>query len=1083
MKNSLILILALFCTFTLPSFAEEDEKDKSPMNESTFAGLEWRNIGPALASGRIGDIAVHPDDPDLFYVAVASGHVWKTTNHGVTFQPVFDGQGSYSIGCVTIDPNNSHIVWVGTGENNSQRSVSYGDGVYKSTDAGKSWKMAGLENSEHIGKIIVHPENSNVVYVAAQGPLWGPGGDRGLYKTTDGGKTWEKSLYISENTGVSDIVMDPRDPDVIYATSYQRRRHVWTLINGGPESGIHKTTDGGENWEELKSGIPSVDKGRIGLAISPVNPDYIYAILEAQEGQSGFFRTTDRGASWEKRSDYVAASPQYYMEIVCDPKDIDKVYSLDTYSRYTLDGGKTWERLSLKERHVDDHALWVDPENTDHLIIGGDGGIYETYDLETWRFYTNLPVTQFYRIGVDNTEPFYHVYGGTQDNATIGGPVRTINAYGLMNQDFYFTKGGDGFQTRVDPVNPDIVYSQAQYGSLVRFDRKNGERTDIQPMPEKGEELRWNWDSPLVLSPHSPTRLYFAANKLFRSDNRGNSWKKISGDLTRNIDRNQLEVMGKIWPPEAVSKNASTSLYGTIVALAESPLKENLLYAGTDDGLIQITEDAGENWTKISKFTAVPETTYVSDIFASQHDENVVYATFNNHKMADFKPYVLKSTDKGNSWISISSNLPENGPALTFYEDHVDPNLLFVGTEYGLYFSNNGGEKWIKLKGGIPKAIAIKDMEIQKRENDLALASFGRGFYIMDDYTPLRHADEELLEQDAHIFPVKDALIYIPNTSKGRRALGEDFYRAENPFGAYFTYYLKEAPKTLKEKRKEREKELREEGKIPPYTSFEELRKEDLEEKPYLVFQIEDGFGNKVRRLKAPAKKGIHRLNWDLDYPALFPVDEKTKVNKASAYPVMPGDYKITMYMKDNGEMTKLAGPEPFKCKVLENSTLPPRDRQELVDFQQKMQKLGGAVYAADEFRKDITKRLAMIEKAILIAAEVDNGLLKKVRELSLDLADIAATIHGNESIAKRSGSQPPSIMDRLNRIVWYMWSNSSEPTETNKEQYRIIGEMFIPVLEGLRRISETEIPAIEDQLRRSNAPWTPGRLPDWKAE
>ena len=493
---------------------------------------------------------------------------------------------------------------MGSGENNSQRSVGYGDGVYRSSDGGKNWENVGLKTSEHIAKIIVDPRDSKIIYAASQGPLWSAGGERGLYKSTDWGNTWKQILKISEHTGVTDIVIDPRNPDVIYAASYQRRRHVFTLINGGPESAIYKSTDGGENWDKLKSGLPSVDMGRIGLAISPVNPDYVYAIIEAANDKGGFFRSTNRGATWEKQNSMIARSPQYYMEIFCDPINVDKVYSLDTWTKVTTDGGKTFNRLGNKHRHVDDHALWINPNNTNHILIGGDGGIYETFDgAENWHFKNNLPVTQYYKVATDNSEPFYYVYGGTQDNNTHGGPSRTVKANGIMNSDWFVTLGGDGFETQIDPLDPNTVYSQYQYGGLVRYDRKSGERISIIPVEGKGEEAyRFNWDSPLLISPHKNTRLYFCANKVFKSEDRGNSWEIISTDLTRQLDRNKIPVMGKIWSVDAVSKNASTSQYGNIVAFTESHVKEGLLYAGTDDGLIQVSKDGGKSWKKYQSF-------------------------------------------------------------------------------------------------------------------------------------------------------------------------------------------------------------------------------------------------------------------------------------------------------------------------------------------------------------------------------------------------------------------------------------------------------------------------------------------------
>ena len=638
------ITLFVFLSIVSLSFAQKEKKDgaKDSLNSSTFSGLKLRNIGPAFNSGRIADFAVNPNDHSEYYVATASSGIWKTNNSGTTFKPIFDKYGAYSIGCITIDPNNPYVVWTGTGENNHQRALGYGDGVYKSTDAGKTWKNMGLKDSRQIGGIVVDPRNSNIVFVAAEGSAWGPGGDRGLYKTIDGGKTWKKVLNISNNTGVNNIVFDPRNPDVMYATSEQRRRHVFTKIGGGPESKVYKSTDGGETWDKIMTGLPNVDLGGMGIAVSPANPDVIYLIVEAAEAKGGFFRSTNRGASWEKMSDHTS-SGQYFNEIYCDPKNVDKVYSTETVSQVTLDGGKTWKPVGNNARHVDDHAMWIDPDFTDHFLIGGDGGVYETFDGgKNYLFKDNLPITQFYRVVTDNTKPFYYVYGGTQDNNSMGGPSATLSRDGIVNSDWFVTNGGDGFWSAVDPENPDIVYAEAQYGNMVRYDRASGEAVDIRPEPVKDElTFKWNWDTPLFVSPHNHKRLYTAANKVFRSDDRGDSWKEISGDLTTGTDRNSWKVMGKYWSIDAVAKDKSTSLWGTIVSLVESPVKENLLYAGTDDGLIQVSEDA-KTWRKISEFPGVPQYTYVSDIEPSKFDENIVFASFDNTKRDDFTPYLLK---------------------------------------------------------------------------------------------------------------------------------------------------------------------------------------------------------------------------------------------------------------------------------------------------------------------------------------------------------------------------------------------------------------------------------------------------------
>lgn len=1079
------LLLPLFLSTILIAQNDEEEKDdKSPYKSSTFNGLKFRSLGPAITSGRISDFAVNPDNINEFYVAVASGNVWKTTNSGTTWEPIFENYGSYSIGCVTLDPNNPHVVYVGTGENNSQRSVSWGDGIYRSEDGGKSFKNIGLKNSEHIAKILIDPRDSKVIYAAAQGPLWGPGGDRGLYKSTDYGATWDSVLYISENTGVTDIVMDPRDPDVLYAASYQRRRHVWVLINGGPEGAIHKSTDGGTTWNKLKSGLPGGDIGRIGLAISPVNPDYVFAIIEAQGDKGGFYKSTNRGASWKKTNNLNTQSAQYYNEIFCDPKDIDKIYSLDTRTKVSKDGGNTFSNLGNKARHVDDHALWINPDNTDHFLIGGDGGIYETFDdAKTWLFKSNLPVTQFYRVSVDNSEPFYWVYGGTQDNNSMGVPSQTINNEGIMNSDWVPTLGGDGYEAAIDPTDPNIVYTQYQYGGLARYDKKSGEVISLKPEEGKGEEpYRWNWDTPLILSPHSHTRLYFAANKLFRSDDRGNTWTVISDDLTRQIDRNKLEVMGKVWSIDAVAKNASTSFYGNIVSLTESPLVEGLIYVGTDDGLVQVTEDGGTSWRKIDTFPGVPGTTYVSCLCASLHDPNTVYATFDNHKRADFKPYVLKSTNRGNSWQSIAGDLEEPHVAYSIIQDHEKPDLLFIGTEYGVFFTINGGSKWIQLKGDLP-TIAVRDVDIQRRENDLVLGTFGRGFYVLDNYTPLREIGGKTLDEQENIFfPVKDAWMFMKRRGTFG-SVGQSFFKADNPpFGATFTYFIKEAPKTRKKERQEKEKDLIKEDKPVYYPTWDELRMEDREEKSFLLFVISDEQGNVVRKLKESIKPGINRTTWDLRYAHTNPVKKVTDKNE-SGTPVMPGKYSAEMFMSVDGELTKIADPQRFEAKVLENTTLPAEDRAELVAFQKDFWEFNRAVEAALNSVRDLKDKTDILIYAINQAPEAPSSLMDDALRIKRETVDILQHLYRDETVAKQNEPTYPSIYDRLNEIAWGMWRTTSSPTQTQRDSYKAASEEFEPLLDRVKSLIEVDLKNLEADMERYGAPWTPGRVPGWNRD
>ncbi|MEW6511369.1 MAG: glycosyl hydrolase [Bacteroidota bacterium] len=1086
------VILALVCGLSATAQKKGPaSRDEGSLPALVLDGLKFRSIGPALTSGRIADIAVDLHDRSRYFVAVASGGVWKTTNAGTTWTPVFDKQSSYSIGCVAIDPRNPSVIWVGTGENNSQRSVSYGDGVYRSEDGGSSWENMGLKSSEHIGKILIDPRDSRVVYVAAQGPLWNPGGDRGLYKTTDGGKTWEAVLTISKNTGVTDVVMDPRNPDLLYAAAYQRRRHVWTLINGGPESAIYRSEDGGADWKKLTSGLPSEDMGRIGLTIPPTAPDIVYATIEAALGKGGLYRSTDRGASWEKRGDYVSASAQYYSEIFADPKDPDRIYSMDVYLKVSTDGGKTFKNLGEKSKHVDNHAMWIDPENTNYYLVGCDGGLYESFDRgATWNFKVNLPVTQFYRVNVDNAMPFYNVYGGTQDNFSLVGPSRNMSATGIENAHWVVTATGDGFVTQIDPEDPNIVYAESQYGGLVRYDKKSGEIMGIKPQEEKGEApLRWNWDSPLLISPHSHTRLYFAANKLFRSDDRGNTWKQVSGDLTRQIDRNKLPVMEKFWSIDAVAKNASTSFYGNITALAESPLKEGVLFVGTDDGLIQISDNGGTAWRRVESFPGVPPQTYVSRLEASRHNVKTVFAAFENHKNGDFAPYLLRSDDGGISWTSISGNLPDKGAVYALVEDHEDPSLLFAGTEFGVYVTTDGGKDWTRLTGGLP-TIAVRDIAIQRRENDLVLGTFGRGFYILDDYSPLRHLDKQMLGKPAAILPVKDALMYIesrPYGLRGKAFLGESFFAAKNPpVGATITYYMKDSLKTKKQMRQAREKELFKKGEPIPYPTAAELHAEEVEETPSLIFIIADEEGNVVRRLSEPADKGVHRVVWDLRYAAITPTKltvpaEEDPFSEGDMGPLaMPGVYAVTMAKRVNGEETLLAGPVEFTAKVLGSVSLPAVDRKALVAFQEKVADLQRAVQGASRAAGEARTRIDHLKKAVLATPAAPASVSAGLDSIERGIREIQRVLNGDRALRSKNEPDVPSITERVNGIVEDQWQSTGAPTTTQQRSYEIAADEFASRLEALRKLIETDLHAVEETLERAGAPWTPGRVPLW---
>ncbi len=1076
MKRYILLIALILFNSNL--FSQKNKKQKKePLDEISLSALKWRSIGPALTSGRISDLAVNPNNPFEYYVAVASGGVWKTSNWGVDYTPIFDNESSYSIGCITIDPNNPNTVWVGTGENNNQRSVAYGDGIYKSLDGGKSWKNMGLKNSEHIGNIIVHPENSDVVYVSVYGPLWNKGGDRGIYKTLNGGKTWDKILYVDEHTGFNEIHMDPRNSDVLYAASHQRRRHVYTYVGGGPGSGLHKSSDGGKTWKKINKGLPSVEIGRIGMDISDADPEIIYAIVEASDRKGGFYKSTDRGESWRKQSSKVT-SGNYYQEIFADPVDVDVVYVMDTYMGVTLDGGKTFKYVDEKYKHVDNHAMWINPKNNSHWLVGCDGGIYETFDKGAkWDYKKNLPVTQFYKVSVDNSAPFYNVYGGTQDNYTLGGPSRVNNNHGISNQDWFVTHGGDGFETQVDPINPNIIYSQSQYGYLVRYDKLSGEEVGIKPIARKGElAYKWNWDAPLSVSSHVPGRLYFAANKVFRSDDYGNSWEVISDDLTRKINRNSLKVYDRVLSIDAVQKNGSTSPYGTIVALSESPIDKNLIAIGTDDGLIQITEDGGENWKKIDNISGAPSQSYINSVYLSKHDVNVIYAAFNHHKYGDFKPYIFMSEDKGKSWKSISNNLPERGSVYSIEEDHQKEGLIFCGTEFGVFFSPDFGNRWKELSNGLP-TISVRDITIQGRENDLVLGTFGRGFYVLDDYSLLRAIDnKEKLEPK--IFPIRDALMWekaSPLGRSGKSFQGDNFYLAENldPV-ALISYSYDNNSESLKSKRQKAESNLINDRKDVTYPSYQQLYDETNEIKPQLVFTIKDQKDLVVKKIYKGLSEGISRFEWNLRYEEKTPASKgASQVSKGTL--VNPGEYSIKLSLLDNGILSDLVSEVYFNVVALDNTVMPAKNREDKVNFQRKVAVLQAEISEYSNKLTEIKNKIPYIYNAIKKSEQSADFALSDYSNINNKIKEIEKIFFGDSVKSKLDIQAVPTPSDRIGMIGYYQKYSTADPTITHQKSFEIAKEEFIPIKSMIEDL-KVMVKKLEEFLKANNAPYTPGR-------
>ena len=1073
MKTNTLLVFIL-CFITVGLIAQKD-KDLT-YKASQFSGLKLRNVGPAFTSGRIADIAIHPEDDNVWYVAVGSGGVWKTKNAGTTWKPIFDKQPSYSTGCITIDPNNPHTIWVGTGENVGGRHVGFGDGIYKSTDDGKTWKNMGLKASEHISKIIIHPENSNVIWVAVQGPLWNKGGERGLYMSVDGGENWEKTLGDEEWTGVTDLAMDPRNPDVLYAATWQRHRTVAALMGGGPNSGIHQSVDGGKTWKKLSTGLPKGNMGKIGLAISPQKPDVIYAAIELNRTKGGVFKSTNRGASWTKMSDAVsgATGPHYYQELYACPHNFDRLYLMDVRIQVSDNGGKTFRRLSEKDKHSDNHAIAFRMDDPDYLLIGTDAGIYESYDLaKTWRFFDNLPITQYYKVAVDDQKPFYNIFGGTQDNGSHGGPSRTDASEGIRNMHWFKTLGADGHQSATEPGNPNIIYAETQQGGLHRVDMITGEQVFIQPQALEGEDFeRFNWDAPILVSPHDPKQLYFASQRVWKSTNRGDSWTPISDDLTKNEERITLPIMGKTWSWDAPWDVGAMSNYNTITSLAESPKQEGLIYAGTDDGIIQVTEDGGANWRKIavSQLPGVPATAFVNDIKADLYDVNTVYVALDNHKYGDFNPYLYKSTDKGKTWKSIVGNIPERTLVWRMVQDHVKSSLLFAATEFGIYCSLNSGEEWMKLAGS--PTISFRDLTIQKRENDLVGASFGRGFFVLDDYSFLREVTEEKMKEEATLFTsVRDALWYTPRSLVGSQ--GATRYAAPNPpFGAVFTYHLSEGLTTIKSTRQKSEKDLIKENKDVPFPGWDALEAERNEEKPAIWLTIKDNSGNVLRRISAPSSKGLHRIAWDLR------LNSKNTIRLASqrggwqsrGLMCVPGNYTATLSKEVNGTITVLSDPVPFKVVPKGDGALPRKSNEEIAQFIADLGDMQGRMSAFNIVMGNAKNKIKAMKTALVRSNLEKPELHSELYDLRTSLLKLEQEVSGNRSKSEIGERNNPSVQNRY--FVAYRGAfNTYGPTEMHQQNLQLAQKQFNGIKSKLDKINNEDIPALEKALQEAGAP------------
>lgn len=1050
-----ILRLSAFCIACVSLTLGPIPAAGQATDPALVSSLPVRAIGPAVMSGRVADIAVAPTHGSregrlgrVVYIAAATGGVWKSTNAGITWTPVLDDAGVGSMGDVTVAPSDPEVVWAGSGEPNNMRSSSYGDGVYKSEDGGESFRHMGLRTSQHIGRIVIHPRDPDVVYVAAVGPLWAAGGERGLFRTRDGGESWEHVLAIDEHTGVTDVVMDPTDPMILYAAALQRERRAYSYVGGGPGSGIYKTVDGGDSWEELTEGLPTSDMGRIGLDISLNHPSTLYAVIEGSE--EGVYRSDNGGRRWRKTSD-IASIPWYFGQIRVDPTDPDVVYHLGVGLQRSTDGGRTWDRIA-RQVHVDHHALWINPEDPANLYLGNDGGFYASHDFgASWDFSPNLPISQFYAVGIDQQEPFFGVYGGLQDNSTWGGPSASRNEAGVTNADWFRMAGGDGFFAAIDPLDPNIAYVESQNGNLIRFNGLTGERKPIRPRPEPGaDDYRFNWSAPIKISPHDPATLYFAANHVFKSGDRGNSWTVLGEDLTRAIDRDSLPMMGSVPDDDAVSRHQGTAVFSNISTLDVSSLTPGLLATGSDDGTLAVSTDDGATWTKRTDFPGVPDTTYVSKVRWSLHDEATLYAAFDGHRSNDFTPYVLRSTDYGDTWTSITGDLPAFGNVRAFVEHPRSPDLLFVGTEIAPFVTLDGGATWTRLEGVPPSP--VHDMKIHQRDNALVIATHGRGMFVVDDLAPLEGIPAAQQGGAPTLVHVSDALGYVPNVAPQSGTHADRDFAAENPeYGAAVTYYL-------------------------PDRAPDDVRVE-----------VRDASGERIRTLEGPSGAGLHTVYWDLrlELPWSGPAEE-TGGGGGFGFggpprgpQALPGDYVARVVVEgdedEEGEGrndTVLEGSFSVIQDALDPMT--PAEIRELQELRIRHRRLSAQVTMAVRQAEALGEELEGIEEALDRAGEPEalesqsDGLEDRVDEL-------LETLRGSGGGPFGGGGDGPDPIQRMLAGANGLHQANAPATAQEREVLDRVEPMIAEQIEVLGDLM-SDMTEFRSALDGAGVPWTPGR-------
>ena len=1043
-----------------------------PAHEVALKNLKFREIGPAIMGGRVDDFAVVESDPRIIYVGSAAGGVFKSVNAGASWTPIFDDQANSTIGDIALAPSDPSIVWVGTGEPNNRQSSSWGNGIYKSMDAGKTWTHMGLKDTQSIGRVVVHPTNSNIVYVAALGHLWGPNKERGVFKTTDGGATWTQSLYINDDTGVSDIAIDPQSPNTLYAAAYQRRRTAFGYNGGGPDGGIYKTVDGGAHWAKLTKGLPTTgDIGRCAVEVYRKNPNIVYVLVE-NNAMGGIFRSEDKGFTWTRMSS-TNPRPSYYSQVRVDPNSDQKVWVLGAPLYLSEDGGKTFREDRWPKIHSDFHAMWIDPADSDHVILGSDGGITVTYDSgRSWDYLNNLPLAQFYEIAYNMEKP-YRVCGGLQDNYSWCGPSGSLQTQGIANDEWINVGGGDGFDTKLDPNDPNLVYTESQDGNLLRRDLRTGESRSLRPLEDndKAPRYRFQWNSPLVMSSHDSKTLYYGGNYLFKSTNRGDSWTRLGPDLTTGVDRNSLPILGKVPDKDTLSRHDGVQNYPCASTVAESPVRAGVLWVGTDDGNLQVTRDDGKTWANVAgKVPGLKKGSYVAKVEASRRDEGTAYVAFDNHRADDFAIYLYMTTDYGQSWKRISDGIPEEaGTMHVVREDPRNPNLLFAGTEFGLFVSFDRGAKWEKMRNGLP-TVPVDDIAIHPRDHDLILGTHGRSIWIMDDIAALEQMTDSVLSADLHLFDMRSGTsFHIANFKEftGTR----EFIAANPPYGVVIDYYLKNKV----------------EGRNP------------------VKITVSDKSGAKIRELNGPGEPGINRVTWDLRYDAPAqplrvnpPGDAAQSGENAEAEAaggggrgggggggggpfgfanrgplVDPGDYNVAIAAAGKNESKTVAVDEDPRI------TLAPVDRAKR---RQALTRLYGMARDAEAGRRKIVAIRTSLTTLTDSwkrpgASQPPDPVKKAANDLLVRVQEVAGLFEADRQAALGSAGPPltftpPPLNQKIGRLMGSIDGYAAAPTERQMTDIDLASAELGPALASVNKLANEDVPQLNKMMADAGIPY-----------